>query len=65
MKKTLHVCFPVTKLTFQCHMACDQREVEYWLENNWVRNDDIESRKNLASEPMELIFKWELHRFDV
>ena len=22
--------------------------MEYWLENNWVRNDDIESQKNLA-----------------
>ena len=29
-------------------MACDQRETEYWLENNKVRNDEIESRKNLA-----------------
>ena len=39
-------------------MACDfdstpygvwlAYEIEYWLENNRVRNHDIESRKNLA-----------------
>ena len=29
-------------------MTCDQREIEYWLENGEVRNDDIESGKNLA-----------------
>ena len=28
-------------------MVCDQHEIEYWLENNTVRNDDTESRKNL------------------
>ena len=43
-------------------MECDQREIEYWLENNKVRNDDIESRKNLACfKHMELLFKGELH----
>ena len=43
-------------------MACNQREIEYWSENNRVRNTDIESRKNLAcSKLMELIFKGELH----
>ena len=26
----------------------DKCETEYWLENNMVRNDDIESQKNLA-----------------
>ena len=26
----------------------DKCETEYWLENNMVRNYDIESRKNLA-----------------
>ena len=29
-------------------MTCDQCEIEYWLENSKVRNDDFESRKNLA-----------------
>ena len=29
-------------------MTCDQREIKYWLENNKVRNDDLESGKNLA-----------------
>ena len=44
-------------------MECDQREIEYWLENNKVRNDEIESRKNLACfKYMELLFKGgELH----
>ena len=54
MKKTLHVWLLHTRLTFHCHIAYDYCENEYWLENNRVRND-IESRKNLASEPIELI----------
>ena len=29
-------------------MMCDQREIEYWLENNKVRNYDIELQKDLA-----------------
>ena len=30
-------------------MACDQHEIEYWLENNKVIiNDDIELQKNQA-----------------
>ena len=29
-------------------MTCDWREIEYWLGNTKVRNDDIESRKHLA-----------------
>ena len=57
LKKTPHVWLPHAKLTFYCygvrfliarHMACDQREIKYWLENDRVRNDDIESQKNLA-----------------
>ena len=28
-------------------MTYDSREIEYWLGNNKVRNDDIESQKNL------------------
>ena len=57
LKKTPHVWLPHTKLTFYCdgvrfliacHMACDQREIKYCLETDRVRNDDIESKKNLA-----------------
>ena len=29
-------------------MMCDQREIEFWLENSKIKNDDIESQKNLA-----------------
>ena len=29
-------------------MTCDQREIKYWSEDAKVRNDDIESQKNLA-----------------
>ena len=29
-------------------MTCDQHEIEYWLKNSKVRNDDIESQKILA-----------------
>ena len=29
-------------------MACDQCEIEYWIEIKKAINDDIESRKNLA-----------------
>ena len=46
------------KTTFHCHgvrfriarhiKTCDEREIEYWLENNELRKDDIKSRKNLA-----------------
>ena len=48
---------PHTTLTFYCyglrfliarHMARDERKIKYWSENDRVRNDDIESKKNLA-----------------
>ena len=29
-------------------MACDEREIEYWLENSRVRNNGIGSWKNVA-----------------
>ena len=29
-------------------LICNWHEIEYWLENNRVRNDDTELRKNLA-----------------
>ena len=29
-------------------MAYDQREIEYWYENNKIKNNDIELRQNLA-----------------
>ena len=29
-------------------MTCDQHEIEYWLENGKVRNDDVKARENLA-----------------
>ena len=43
-------------------MVCDQREIEYQSDNNRVRNDDIALQTIWhTSEPMELIFTWELH----
>ena len=45
---------PHAKLTFYCsggharHMACDYREIKYWLGNGRVRNDDMECQKYLA-----------------
>ena len=39
-------------------MACDQHEIEYWLENNKVRNNDIESwKKKNVFKPMDLMSK--------
>ena len=29
-------------------MVCDEREIEYWQEKTRVRNDDIESWKNIT-----------------
>ena len=29
-------------------MVCDEYEIKHWQENSWVRNDDIESPKNVA-----------------
>ena len=48
---------PLTKAKFNCYgmrfeiacqNMCDQREIEYWSENNRVKNNGIESQKNLA-----------------
>ena len=41
-------------------MACDWHEIEYWSENNRVRNNDTESKKKSSKLP-KLMLKGELY----